>query len=255
VPPGDAPIPLEPMPAIEADLACAMCGYNLKGLSPDGACPECGRAIGETLNHGLSHADPAWLRRQAGAVPFLAALCLLNYPPQVYGWMEQLSYALRLTAAAVNIWACWRLASVEPGKSPDEDGTARRGLLLAPLVTAATAAWNVPGGSVLEGRFLAYFVVLIANNYLALWHVRRLARRASDRSLDLHARAMFWVFCPLQLPALILYFARPTDYETALMAFSVVFGYVSQVVLFATLILLGRVQETLRAAAAGRERR
>lgn len=31
---------------IEIDRACIQCGYNLRGLKPDGKCPECGRPIG-----------------------------------------------------------------------------------------------------------------------------------------------------------------------------------------------------------------
>jgi hypothetical protein len=60
--------------AIEADLPCAICGYNLKGLSPAGTCPECGQAISRTFRFDLTDADPGWLMSQAwtvaaGAVP------------------------------------------------------------------------------------------------------------------------------------------------------------------------------------------
>jgi hypothetical protein len=33
---------------IAADLTCIFCGYNLRGLSRDGRCPECGHAVAET---------------------------------------------------------------------------------------------------------------------------------------------------------------------------------------------------------------
>ncbi len=46
------------------DLPCIRCGYNLRELSPDGPCPECGIPIHRST-HGdlLSAADPAWLTR------------------------------------------------------------------------------------------------------------------------------------------------------------------------------------------------
>lgn len=46
------------------DLLCVHCGYNLRGLPPNGRCPECGTAIGRSI-HGdlLSWADPLWLKR------------------------------------------------------------------------------------------------------------------------------------------------------------------------------------------------
>jgi hypothetical protein len=48
--------------AIEQDLTCGGCDYNLRGLPRDGACPECGHAVTATLL-GRSRRQAAWLRR------------------------------------------------------------------------------------------------------------------------------------------------------------------------------------------------
>ena len=42
---------------------CVCCGYDLRGLSADDRCPECGTSVARSL-HGerLSNADPSWLR-------------------------------------------------------------------------------------------------------------------------------------------------------------------------------------------------
>ncbi|UCC31092.1 MAG: hypothetical protein JSU86_02210 [Phycisphaerales bacterium] len=65
------------------DLLCIHCGYNLRGLSPGGRCPECGTPIGQSLRGDLlSSADPEWLARihrgqlyiAVGIVVFLAAI-------------------------------------------------------------------------------------------------------------------------------------------------------------------------------------
>jgi hypothetical protein len=40
------------MPEIDHDLICVSCGYNLRGLSPSGRCPECGSLIAATINRG-----------------------------------------------------------------------------------------------------------------------------------------------------------------------------------------------------------
>ena len=51
---------------LEDDLACLACGYNLRGLLPDGACPECGTAVGRST-HGnlLRFCDPRRISARA----------------------------------------------------------------------------------------------------------------------------------------------------------------------------------------------
>ena len=48
--------------AIEHDLTCGGCDYNLRGLPRNGACPECGHDVAATLQ-GFSRTRAAWLRR------------------------------------------------------------------------------------------------------------------------------------------------------------------------------------------------
>jgi hypothetical protein len=47
---------------VHVDVACRRCRYNLRGLEPDGCCPECGAAIGlPRYGDFLRFADPAWV--------------------------------------------------------------------------------------------------------------------------------------------------------------------------------------------------
>jgi hypothetical protein len=39
------PPPITPTGPVNEGLACIGCGYNLRGLSHEGRCPECGRAV------------------------------------------------------------------------------------------------------------------------------------------------------------------------------------------------------------------
>ncbi len=49
---------------VDRDVPCAGCGYNVRHLGVDRACPECGASLGPTLDPTrLVFADPRWLRR------------------------------------------------------------------------------------------------------------------------------------------------------------------------------------------------
>jgi hypothetical protein len=62
-----------PMAGISSDTPCMDCGYNLRSLSPDGRCPECGREVGASLAfHDFWHQSPR-LRRLRTGVFLLAA--------------------------------------------------------------------------------------------------------------------------------------------------------------------------------------
>jgi hypothetical protein len=55
-----------PAVALDQDLSCAACGYNLRGLRRDGRCPECGGSIARSIEEaqrGVSLADLRAARR------------------------------------------------------------------------------------------------------------------------------------------------------------------------------------------------
>lgn len=62
------PVPAVGIPGdfITEDLACKHCGHNLRTLSTDAVCPECGTPIDYTLRgYYLKHSSPAWVHRVA----------------------------------------------------------------------------------------------------------------------------------------------------------------------------------------------
>lgn len=69
--------PGSPPSIVEDDLHCRRCGYNLRGLSSSGNCPECAFAV--RLSSGrrlLSLSDGRWLRRMLiGAHVLLGTYC------------------------------------------------------------------------------------------------------------------------------------------------------------------------------------
>ena len=58
---------------LEMNLACVKCGYNLRTLLLDAACPECGTAVGRSVEgNRLRYCDPRWLRTIGRGLNWLA---------------------------------------------------------------------------------------------------------------------------------------------------------------------------------------
>lgn len=61
--PAPAPERLSVSGTIDADVPCVACAYDLRLLPADGKCPECGRAISDSLDPArIIFAEPAWLQ-------------------------------------------------------------------------------------------------------------------------------------------------------------------------------------------------
>src|SRR4051812_1477047 len=45
---------------IQTDLRCGVCAYNLRTLSLDGQCPECGQSIAKTVLDFVTSDNGAW---------------------------------------------------------------------------------------------------------------------------------------------------------------------------------------------------
>jgi hypothetical protein len=61
-----------PPTALDQNIHCHRCGYNLRTLSPDALCPECSTPISSSLNPTLLRfADPSWTRILTLSLSFL----------------------------------------------------------------------------------------------------------------------------------------------------------------------------------------
>jgi hypothetical protein len=59
---------------IENDLPCVRCRYNLRGLPPDGRCPECAVAVAASRRRHLWSAEPRWLSKVRWGLRILIVL-------------------------------------------------------------------------------------------------------------------------------------------------------------------------------------
>jgi predicted RNA-binding Zn-ribbon protein involved in translation (DUF1610 family) len=146
-----------------SELACLSCGYNLRGLLPHEACPECGHSIAESVRaRGVSSKTFAWLERSRramgwmtlgliGAVVFGWAPRFLGITSQIVLGVTLLLVFLELLSSGAFVLGVWQLTRSHPqwrGQShPVVRQLARWGTLVAWLIELPMAAnryFNLP---------------------------------------------------------------------------------------------------------------
>jgi hypothetical protein len=145
---------LDPAPAeiIREDARCLSCGYELRGLTPQGLCPECGTPASLSLRPpGVADADPAWLALQArGArimmvcsmwvwvLPLVWALALMS-------WQREIRHAVVFLAVGLGL-GLLMVAGVARCCTPEPPRRPGRSLARA---AALGLAWGVPAAAAL----------------------------------------------------------------------------------------------------------
>ncbi|MHC4609534.1 MAG: hypothetical protein ACYS7M_04225 [Planctomycetota bacterium] len=206
----DAIVGEGPDQTIQQDMACRRCGYNLRGLTPAMACPECSTPVGESV-HGdlLAYADPDWLDTlRRGTVLKLWSI-LVAIVGAVFGAIagglgapQDAALILILPAAALGVWAVFLITAQDPRISLHEDTVTLRkvvrictviGCFEEPLKSAAQSAGL--GG---EARTVAVVLCIVAaclsvvSVFGEFVYYRRFARRIPDESLVRSTTIVMW---------------------------------------------------------------
>jgi hypothetical protein len=124
---------------VEWAQPCLGCGYELRGLGVAGACPECGKGVGESLRGDmLAWSDAGYVRRlvRGAGLAFWSPIVMVLVVIAVgvvemassttLEWLELL--ALVPSAAFVVAW--WMLTAGEPGRESDSGIRRERRLVL-----------------------------------------------------------------------------------------------------------------------------
>ena len=188
------------------DVLCIECGYNLRGLRPDGKCPECGNDVAPSLRGlKLETASLPWLRSiRRGFVLlryyFLASLVLVLVPVP----LGMLLSTLPLRSPSVHGLLALLFGGLLCGVLP----VAACGFLLATRVEPRVA-WRGEGWS---ARRLARILTVVT---LGLWAGLWLAEELLPPSKALDFVVMY---LPLALPVLgALAVAALVDHVIALL--------------------------------------
>ena len=199
---------------IDHDLPCRHCGYNLRGMTEDRACPECGTAVGRSLlGDMLRFSDPQWVRTLSrGAAWILWSVLvglLLGILGAVVGFVAAINSGgvgsgllnfyiglLSLLPSIIYLVGVCYLTAPEPAVV-EQSGLPLR-LLLRWTVVISTIISMLGIGLALTSPVMTGVTDLLSSivglvGYIALFvYARRLALRVPDYNLAKQTKTVMW---------------------------------------------------------------
>jgi hypothetical protein len=201
---------------IAEEIACRSCGYALRGLPLNGACPECGTPVAKSIYGDLLRfCDPRWIERLARGAQVLVAALVTAVGGAILMVVVMAALAAMLTGStgaapgpwvflapvivyglivgALQVLGCWLLTSRDPGS--DESGKPINARVVARWCIVASAALSMlslPLQQQVSGPVaaVANTPALLLALSLALTMAQGLANLAGYVALMLHARAL-----------------------------------------------------------------
>ena len=216
---------------ITQDMRCARCGYNLRGLTYEGQCPECGTLVAKSV-HGnlLRYSEPTWLDKiRLGIVLKLwnllivVGLSLAAGIAVMIGLPQAVLQLTGLVAGCLGLWALFLVTTPEPTAGLTEASITLRKVIRTAAVVGFFGG-QLQGTSTAIGLATAlYFVgsVLALAGIVSLFgefvYFRRFARRIPDEELARSTTVVMWGFVTISslgtiaaiVFALIVPFAAP----------------------------------------------
>jgi hypothetical protein len=257
----------QPPQVLNHDQPCRRCGYNLRGLSTNHRCPECGTPVGLSY-HGemLQFSDPTWLDTlHKGSRTFVYGVAVIFFgviltlivgvatsplTAQVLGGLTGLAGWILITLG----W--WFMTEPDPsGLGENQYGVARQIIRIALIVSVAQQLLEILA-RVFAGsetatiglRVVAFVlgIVGVVGAFAQLNYLKKLALRIPDEKLSNRANFLMYAlgisYGVLLLVGAIAAFAgggRAVTPSPSFAAFGcVAIGLVVAVIVFAIMYLL-----------------
>jgi uncharacterized membrane protein len=216
---------LPPPQTVVTDTPCRKCGYNLRGLSTAGRCPECGTPVGYSF-HGdlLQFCDPNWVETlYKGAQAFVIGVVVIVLGTIVVGLMGAATGSAAAAALLVGLvvlvgWGLtvlgwWRMTEPDPsGLGEDQYGTSRKIIRVALIVGIVQQILNMLGkvvgpesGLMIGIQLLALVagIVGVVGFFAQLTYLKKLALRIPDPVLSNRANFLTYAL-PISYGLIIL---------------------------------------------------
>jgi hypothetical protein len=203
------PAILEPT-VVLIDTPCRKCQYDLRSLSVEGRCPECGTPVGLSIRGDLlRYSDPAWLHMLRRGITFVIAAVVFGILAGVLGGVGAVVLHSSLPALLVNLVTAglyllggWFLTMPDPsGLGEDKYGKSRQIIRIALFTGIAghliTLVQQTPGIHPVVRSFLTLFSALVAiisviGQFATLNYLGKLALRIPDYEIAKRARFLMY---------------------------------------------------------------
>lgn len=212
----DRSLPLDANGRLAVDVPCLGCRYNLRGISPDGTCPECGQSVYDSTGSDRLHRSADWLKKVVdgfdlvvfglflGLLMFVFAFGVAVGMGPSDGMLALIIWIMGMVPGLVIYAGCLKITHPEPltqsptpmqvrGEVPRmaTRAMAHTVVFLASLTGPAVLVMGIDGGV-----FAAFILFLLgvfaatAGGLSALRYGEVLARRIPDDSLAGSARGL-----------------------------------------------------------------
>lgn len=260
---------------VNSDIPCRNCGYNLRGLREDMACPECGTAVGlSTRGDFLRFADPTWVDLIARGAAIIVWSILAQFAAVSLGvWISTLTgntiflSLLTVAASLISAVGVWKLTTPPAGRiDADPYSHARKIIRTTLLITIGASILAIGGQFLPQSKerdiLLTLFglmagLVSVSSAYFLYLYIQHLADGIPDELLAKRAAFLRIAFVLTTLPVQLLEaFTRISALGQtnaaklrmldALRVVSVVLGVVAFAVAIVSIFFLVRFSRRLR---------